>query len=82
MALLLCRVLSSCSFLLIACNMPFPKKKEPAVAGSFLLICEWDPSWIPRNAEVIQQPLRLLQPLQQRQLQQPSFQQRPFQPSG
>lgn len=81
MALLLRRVLSSCSFLLIACNMLFPKK-EPAVAGSFLLICEWDPSWIPRNAEVIQQPLRLLQPLQQRQLQQPSFQQQPFQPSG
>lgn len=57
-------------------------KKNPPFGGFFFLICEWDPSWIPRCADVIQQPLRLPQPLQQRQLQQPSSQQQPFQPSG
>lgn len=54
-------------------------KKSPLNSRLFFLDMRMGSERIPRNADVIQQPLL---PLRQQQLQQPSCQQQPFQPSG
>ena len=57
-------------------------KKSPLNSRLFFLDMRMGSERIPRNADVIQQPLRPLLPLRQQQLQQPSCQQQPFRPSG